>query len=310
MLSELQKKAAQAIVNVFETGRAQGEYGKVTLLSGDSGHLTYGRSQTTLASGNLFLLVKSYCEAEGAELSSELEGFLPKLADNDLSLDRDMRLRRLLREAGGDPVMQAVQDGFFDRVYWQPAAQAAASINIESGLGVGVVYDSHVHGSWRRMRDRTTQRFGSVADIGAESWITRYIEVRRDWLANHSNTLLHKTVYRMDSLSHLIKDENWDLNLPFRVRGIVIDEFVLSGEGVPRAAEENEESRMLRLKAPYMEGDDVKALQQALVKIGMEVSIDGVFGPKTEAAVKEAQSRESLSADGIVGPATRAVLGL
>ena len=58
MLTDLQKKAAQAVVNVFETGHARGEYGQVTLLPGDSGHLTYGRSQTTLASGNLFLLIK------------------------------------------------------------------------------------------------------------------------------------------------------------------------------------------------------------------------------------------------------------
>ena len=60
MLTELQKKAAQAIVNIFETGRAEGEYGKVTLLPGDPGHLTYGKSQTTLTRGNLFLLIKAF----------------------------------------------------------------------------------------------------------------------------------------------------------------------------------------------------------------------------------------------------------
>ena len=53
MITDLNKLSIQAIVNVFETGRAHGDYGKVTLLSGDSGHLTYGRSQTTLASGKI-----------------------------------------------------------------------------------------------------------------------------------------------------------------------------------------------------------------------------------------------------------------
>ena len=43
-ITDLQKKTAQAIVNIFETGQVHGDYGKVTLLSGDSGHLTYGRS--------------------------------------------------------------------------------------------------------------------------------------------------------------------------------------------------------------------------------------------------------------------------
>ena len=72
MLTELQKKTAKAIVNIFETGRPLGDYSKVTLLQGDTGHLTYGRSQTTLGSGNLYLLIKSYCKASGATLAAEL----------------------------------------------------------------------------------------------------------------------------------------------------------------------------------------------------------------------------------------------
>ncbi|MGG3846690.1 peptidoglycan-binding domain-containing protein [Aeribacillus composti] len=34
------------------------------------------------------------------------------------------------------------------------------------------------------------------------------------------------------------------------------------------------------------------------------VKVDGVFGPKTEAAVKAYQRRHGLKADGIVGPKT------
>ena len=79
MLTDRQKKAAQVIVNIFETGRAEGHYGQVTLLAGDPGHLTYGRSQTTLASGNLFLLIKAYTECDGAEFGSELREYLPRL---------------------------------------------------------------------------------------------------------------------------------------------------------------------------------------------------------------------------------------
>ena len=35
MLTELQKRTAQAIVNLFETGQVRGDYGKVTLIPGD-----------------------------------------------------------------------------------------------------------------------------------------------------------------------------------------------------------------------------------------------------------------------------------
>ena len=58
------------------------------------------------------------------------------------------------------------------------------------------------------------------------------------------------------------------------------------------------------------EGDDVKALQQALLARGINCgAADGIFGPKTEAAVKRFQEREGLAADGIVGPMTMAAMG-
>ena len=128
MVAELQKRTAQAIVNIFETGSPQGDYGKVTLLRGDPGHLTYGRSQTTLGSGNLHLLIKAYCEAPDAAFAAELDAYLDGLADRDASLDTNMTFRSLLREAGDDPVMHDVQDQFFDRVYWTPSEQAANTI--------------------------------------------------------------------------------------------------------------------------------------------------------------------------------------
>lgn len=48
-------------------------------------------------------------------------------------------------------------------------------------------------------------------------------------------------------------------------------------------------------------GSEVAALQKAL-----GITADGIFGPQTEAAVKQYQASKGLSADGIVGPNTRA----
>jgi chitosanase len=310
MLSELQKKAAQAIVNIFETSRPLGDYSKVTLLSGDSGHLTYGRSQTTLASGNLYLLIKRYCETAGAELSEELMPYLGRLEDRDVNLDQNMKFRRLLRDAGQDLIMQQVQDRFFDSVYWNPALRSAQSIGISQALCVGVVYDSHIHGSWSLMQGQTNERFGKVADIGEQDWTQHYIEVRRDWLAHHSNTLLHKTVYRMDSFREIIKEGNWKLDLPFSCRGVVVSETVLSVPGDPRASSDLDEMRLLRLRTPYLRGDDVRTVQQALKNAGLTLEVDGIFGPATESAVRKWQEQQGLLIDGIIGPATRASLAL
>src|SRR5678816_4036349 len=109
-MNDLQKRTAQAIVNIFETGRVAGDYGSVTLLKGDPGHLTYGRSQTTLASGHLYLLIKAYCERQDTLFKERLTPFLPQLLQCDLSLDNNIAFRDALTEAGHDPAMQAEQD--------------------------------------------------------------------------------------------------------------------------------------------------------------------------------------------------------
>ena len=60
--------------------------------------------------------------------------------------------------------------------------------------------------------------------------------------------------------------------------------------------------------APEGEGrtaDAVKQLQAAL-----HVSVDGEFGPETEAAVRRLQARHDLSVDGVVGPSTWSVIGV
>lgn len=56
-------------------------------------------------------------------------------------------------------------------------------------------------------------------------------------------------------------------------------------------------------------GDEVKALQTALTAAGFDAgTADGIFGPKTDAAVRAFQESKGLGVDGIVGPKTMAAL--
>jgi len=303
MLTGIQKKTAQAIVNIFETGKALGDYGSVTVLKGDAGHLTYGRSQTTLASGNLALLIRAYCEAKG-RYTGDLKPFLPAFDRRDIKLDTNEKVKGILKSAGDDPVMQKVQDGFFDRVYWEPAQRSADDLGITMPLGVCVVYDSKIHGSFDRIKNMTVDSHGTVDAIGETPWITAYVTTRRDWLANHRLKILHKTVYRMDAFIELILKDKWELPLPLTVRHVEISEDIFTPTHQPPvvASAEEKNQRVLCLARPMMRGQDVKRLQQLLGFKGKQA--DGIFGKGTDKAVRAFQKKQGLKVDGKVGPAT------
>lgn len=72
-----------------------------------------------------------------------------------------------------------------------------------------------------------------------------------------------------------------------------------SGKSVPAF------SRVLKKTSPYMRGDDVRELQQALLGKGHDPKgIDGVFGSKTENAVMSFQKAEGMKEDGVVSRET------
>lgn len=63
-------------------------------------------------------------------------------------------------------------------------------------------------------------------------------------------------------------------------------------------------ARLLYLKQPYFEGNDVRILQDALANLGLAMIPDGVFGPGTDRAVRAFQRQYQLVEDGVVGPKT------
>lgn len=315
-MDDLQKKTAQGIVNIFETGRLLGNYGAVVVVSGDKGHLSYGRSQTTLASGGLFILINDYCSTSGAQFADGLRPFLDRLQAMDFSLDNDIDLRSLLAHAGADPVMQKVQDQFFDQTYWATANRVALTsmkgAPLTTSLGITTVYDSVIHGSFPLIKNMTNASFTAAPD--EKDWVAKYVQLRRDWLANNADLGLRNCVYRMDSLGGLIAANKWQLELPVTVRGIQITDQsfdpaappTVSTEPPVRASANDPNEIVLSLRSPFQTGSAVEFLQHGLAKAGLmpEDAVDGIFGPLTCMLVKAFQQQQGLTPDGIVGPAT------
>jgi peptidoglycan hydrolase-like protein with peptidoglycan-binding domain len=52
------------------------------------------------------------------------------------------------------------------------------------------------------------------------------------------------------------------------------------------------------------QGDAVRAAQSQLASRGIDVAVDGVFGPQTDEKVRAFQHAKGIAADGIVGPLT------
>ena len=71
------------------------------------------------------------------------------------------------------------------------------------------------------------------------------------------------------------------------------------------------DGRILRVKSPYIRGEDVLLVQQSLKSLEIDPGdIDGIYGEDTETAVTAFQLREGLNVDGEVGPETGKELGL
>lgn len=293
-LTHSQIRTCEAIVNIFETGSPLGDYSMVTLIPGDTGGLTYGRSQASLLSGNLGILLAAYCANPGAKRRTRLTQEMPRFESKDKTLERDDKVKNLLRICADDPVMREVQDSFFTQNFVVPALNTANTLGIRTPLGMTVVYDSFVHGSWKTVRTMTDKQAGTVEDIGEQAWIHAYVLVRKAWLAGSARRDLRRTVYRMDSLMRLIELGAWGLSLPLVVRGVEVSQAALSGlppgcfDG-PAAG-----SRPLALQQPLARGLDVRLLQFSLSEQGVPAVADGVFGPGTVTALKAYQLAHGL----------------
>lgn len=77
---------------------------------------------------------------------------------------------------------------------------------------------------------------------------------------------------------------------------------------VVKVKETNPYKRTASLIRKGDRGDSVRWVQYALKMWGADIIVDGIFGPKTDAAVRTYQAANGLKVDGIVGPKTIGII--
>lgn len=209
----------QKIVNVFESGTPDGDYGCVSLYEdGPNGikQITYGKSQTT-EWGNLSDLVKMYVNNDG-QYSDVLQAFLDDIGHS--SLVNDKNFIHILKQASKDPIMRTTQDEFFDKHYWEPAKSWVVKNGFKTNLAMLVIYDSFIHSGsiLKFLRDKFSEKV-PVNGGDEKKWIVEYCKARLNWLKNHSNPILQKTTYRVKDFLVAQELDNWDLNQVFSANG-------------------------------------------------------------------------------------------
>lgn len=142
---ERARKAAFAITAAYE-GRGYDSYQNF-----DSGIVSYGRYQFTLASGSLEKVLDRYLEtAKGPSPDQLRDKFMSRVREKDPALRNDEAFGKLLRGLAADPVMQAAQESYVTDTYWNTVLLTSMKPRgIRTPLGQAFVFDMAInHGSW------------------------------------------------------------------------------------------------------------------------------------------------------------------
>jgi chitosanase len=217
-------RLTQRILNAFEndSGSANTEYEPIYLYYDGNNN----RRQVTLArgftedGGALKKVLNRYMDKQG-EQSEYFKSKVSQIGKG--TLDDDKEFLSKLSRAGKEQVMKDAQDEIFEEVYMGPALRWAEKYGFKESLSQAVIVDTYLHSGG--MQDYLMNRFPEAkpASGGNEKvWIKQYLDVRRDWLKNHSKTILRSTVYRPDFFLTQVKRNNWNLDCPMAAHDVSV----------------------------------------------------------------------------------------
>jgi chitosanase len=216
------------ILSVAECGQPDFPYTEVYIYKDDN-RFDPARRQITYSigftegGGNLKKVLLRYIEASGV-MAADIKPFTVGLGDSSRStLADNQAFIGLLKAAGKDPIMQQVQREQFDVMYLNPAIAWGERYDFTYALSFLTIADSYLHSG--SMLGFLMERFAEkkpAAGGDEKRWITDYLNARKSWLANHSNKILNKTVYRANAYLIEVSKGNWDLATPIVMNGTTV----------------------------------------------------------------------------------------
>lgn len=209
------RRAAFAITSAFEGG------GYATYQTYDSGIISYGRFQFTLAAGSFITVITRYINQGSGPTVDGLRGYLPRINAKDEGLRKDDGLKTLCKTAASDPIMQAIQDQVATESYWGDVIGLSITPrNIKSGLGYALIFDMAIqHGKYNFLIPKTETDLGvpSKSRVGEngvteQQFITKLAQNRKDNLyALAAKLNLPGMQKRGDFWVNLVAANDWNL---------------------------------------------------------------------------------------------------
>jgi hypothetical protein len=177
------RKAAFNITGGFEGG------GYAAYQTYDSGIISYGRFQFTLAAGSFITVINRYIERSNAPAAGELRGYMPRISAKDEGLRQDGRLKELCISAASDSLMQQIQDEVAVAGFYQPVVDLTITPRgITLPLSYALIFDIAInHGRFNHLVPKTEEVLGvpsksRLGDNGVSEvqFTTTLATVRRD----------------------------------------------------------------------------------------------------------------------------------
>lgn len=302
--NEITRRIAFKITGVFEAPSYS------TIQTIDSGIISYGQHQATLASGTLEVILQRYIQNSTSDIAAKIKPFMPRVAAKDRTLKNDSAFLNLLKDAGKEQPMVDAQDSIFTEKYWLPSVAKAETQGLKSPLAFACFYDTNVQGGLANSVDRTTAKLAGTTPT-EQKYIQTFLTSRRERLLEIANKqlksasavtrkngqmLTNAAKFRIDSLMNLANANNLNLTGTFDIHGQKItgrDVAVVLAKGTTH--------------------ESVGILQDNLIKLGYMTSTDigtnrGIFGPKTEKAVLAFQKDAGLNQTGTFSDDNQKVL--